>query len=209
MWRGGSRARGVVRARVRTSGLGQRLRYGGGSARGVEHLDLLRDSRLGVPRAHAARLGHLLRQRKRSRHLRYRVTSEKRDADLGKRVGGLREDGLVDGLLDPGHDAVLVHVLRDLLRRRHRVERWCPACASLRRITIRRAAMDATTVGTFCSEERSVKQRARARHAGLSGLAMRTLSPPRGFNIHCSLRMCTALPACAFAACACACACAC
>ena len=35
----------------------------------------------------------------------------------------------------------------------------------------------------------AVKQRARARRGGPSGLAMRTLSPPRGFNIHCSLRL--------------------
>ena len=110
-----------MRARLRTSGLDQRLRHGCSSARGVQHLDLLRDGGLLVPGADAARLGHLLRQRERPRDLRCRVASEKRQANLGERVGRLLEDGLVDGLLDPGHDVVLVHVLSDLIRRRHGV----------------------------------------------------------------------------------------
>ena len=110
-----------MRARLRTSGLDQRLRHGCSSARGVQHLDLLRDGGLLVPGADATRLGHLLRQRERPRDLRCRVASEKRQANLGERVGRLLEDGLVDGLLDPGHDVVLVHVLSDLIRRRHGV----------------------------------------------------------------------------------------
>ena len=110
-----------VRARVRTSCLNERLRHSRRRARGVEHLNLLRDGGLRVPGADAARLGHLLRQRERARHLGHGVAGEKRETDLGERVGRLLEDGLVDGLLDPGHDVVLVHVLSDLIRRRHGV----------------------------------------------------------------------------------------
>mmetsp|Transcript_29570 Transcript_29570/g.69629 ORF Transcript_29570/g.69629 Transcript_29570/m.69629 type:complete len:312 (-) Transcript_29570:57-992(-) len=99
--------------------LNERLRHRRRRARGVEHLNLLRDGGLRVPGADAARLRHLLRQRERARHLGHGVAGEKRETDLGERVGRLLEDGLVDGLLHLGHDVVLVHVLGDLLRRRH------------------------------------------------------------------------------------------
>jgi len=96
----------------------QRLCHGGCGARGVEHLDLLRERGLLVPLGDPTRRGHLLGQRERARRVRGCLASEESKAHVGERLVGLLGDRQIDSRFAPSHDLVIVHVLPHF-RRRH------------------------------------------------------------------------------------------